>query len=152
MTDYRELFNLTGRTALVVGAGSGIGAACAHGLAAFGARVVAADVNLPNAQKVAAEITAEGGQAQAVALDMRDAASIAAALAGLGPVDVLVSTPSINVRKPLLEISDDKRRGFPRCPWRAPYARSRAASHPALRNGSAACCGQSEMRRAQSPA
>jgi len=108
MTDYRELFNLTGRTALVVGAGSGIGAACAHGLAAFGARVVAADVNLPNAEKVAAEIRAEGGLDQAVALDMREAGSIAAALAGLGPVYVLVSTPSINVRKPLLEISDDE--------------------------------------------
>jgi NAD(P)-dependent dehydrogenase (short-subunit alcohol dehydrogenase family) len=108
MLEYRSLFNLAGRTSLVVGAGSGIGAACAHGLAAFGARVVAADLNLANAEKVAAEITAEGGYALAVALDMRDSASIAAALAGLGPVDVLVSTPSINVRKPLLEISDDE--------------------------------------------
>ena len=108
MVDYRSLFDLNGRTALVVGAASGIGAACAHGLAAFGARVVAADVNLPNAEKVAAEIAAAGGQCQAVALDMRDSASIAAALAGLGPVDVLVSTPSINVRKPLLDISDEE--------------------------------------------
>jgi NAD(P)-dependent dehydrogenase (short-subunit alcohol dehydrogenase family) len=108
MVDYRSLFNLAGRTALVVGAGSGIGEASAHGLAAYGARVVAADVNPASAEKVAAEIVAQGGQAQAVAMDIRQAASIDAALTDLGPLDVLVSTPSINVRKPLLEISDDE--------------------------------------------
>jgi NAD(P)-dependent dehydrogenase (short-subunit alcohol dehydrogenase family) len=108
MVDYRSLFSLAGRTALVVGAASGIGEAAAHGLAAYGARLIAADLNLANAEKVAAEIVAQGGQAQAVAMDMRAADSIAAALAGIGPVDVLVSTPSINVRKPLLEISDEE--------------------------------------------
>jgi NAD(P)-dependent dehydrogenase (short-subunit alcohol dehydrogenase family) len=108
MVDYRSIFNLTGRTALVVGAASGIGEACAQGLAAFGAHVVAADLNLPAAQQVAAALTAQGGQAQAVALDMRASASITAALAGLGSIDVLVSTPSINVRKPMLEITDEE--------------------------------------------
>ncbi len=92
----------------MVGAASGIGEASAQGLAAFGARVVAADLNLGQAEQVAAGIVAQGGQAQAVALDMRVSASIAVALSGLGPVDVLVSTPSINVRKPLLEITDDE--------------------------------------------
>jgi NAD(P)-dependent dehydrogenase (short-subunit alcohol dehydrogenase family) len=108
MLDYRSMFNLSGRTALVVGAASGIGEASAQGLAAFGARVVAADLNLAQAETVAAGIVAQGGQAQAVAVDMRDSASIAAALEGLGAVDVLVSTPSINVRKPMLEITDDE--------------------------------------------
>ncbi len=108
MVNYRSMFNLDGRVALVVGAGSGIGAAAAHGLAAFGARVIAADLNLDNAEKTAAEIAAQGGQAQAVAMDIRDGANIARALAGLGAVDVLVSTPSINVRKPMLEISDEE--------------------------------------------
>src|SRR5262245_58473769 len=108
MDEYRSMFNLDGRTALVVGGGSGIGEASAHGLASFGARVVAADVNLANAQKVADEIGVHGGQANALTMDIRDAASIAAGLAQIGPVDVLVSTPSINVRKPLLEISDEE--------------------------------------------
>jgi NAD(P)-dependent dehydrogenase (short-subunit alcohol dehydrogenase family) len=108
MYDYRSMFSLAGRTALVVGGGSGIGEASAHGLAAFGARVVAADVNLANAEKVAADIGAAGGQASALAMDICDAGSIAAGLAQAGAVDVLVSTPSINVRKPLLEISDEE--------------------------------------------
>ena len=45
MFDYRSMFDLAGKTALVVGAGSGIGEASAQGLAAFGARVVCADVD-----------------------------------------------------------------------------------------------------------
>ncbi|MCS7055060.1 MAG: SDR family oxidoreductase [Thermoflexales bacterium] len=103
--DYRRMFDLTGRVALVVGAGGGIGEACAHGLAAHGARVICADLNLPAAQRVAQDI---GPGADALALDMRDSAAIAAALRDVPPPDVLVSTPSINVRKPLLEISDDE--------------------------------------------
>lgn len=97
------MFDLTGRTALVVGGGSGIGEACAHGLAAHGAQVICADLDLSAAQRVAQDI---GAPATALALDMRDSASIAAALRDAPPLDVLVSTPSINVRKPLLEISD----------------------------------------------
>lgn len=103
--DYRHLFDLTGRTALVVGAGSGIGEASARGLAAFGARVICADLNLSAAERVAKHI---GECAQALELDMRDAAKIATALQGIEQIDVLVSTPSINVRKPLLNISDDE--------------------------------------------
>ena len=51
MFDYRSMFDLTGKTALVVGAGSGIGEAGAHGLAAFGARVFCADVNAEAAEE-----------------------------------------------------------------------------------------------------
>ncbi|MFC1464275.1 MAG: SDR family NAD(P)-dependent oxidoreductase [Candidatus Brachytrichaceae bacterium NZ_4S206] len=103
--DYRRMFDLTGRTALVVGAGSGIGEASAHGLAAHGARVICADLNLPAAQRVAQDI---GAGATALALDIRDSAAIEAALSDVPPLDVLVSTPSINVRKPLLDVSDEE--------------------------------------------
>ncbi len=107
---YRSLFDLSGRTALVVGAGSGIGQASAVGLAAFGAHVVCADVNVEAMQATVSEIRAETPDAQvsAVALDMRDAQAIALALHDQPPIDILVSTPSINVRKPLLDISDDE--------------------------------------------
>lgn len=108
MVDYRALFDLTGKVALVVGAGSGIGQASAEGLAAFGAHVHCADVNLEAAQATANGIREAGYTADAHHIDIRDTESIRQVLAQTGPVDVLVSTPSINVRKPLLEISDEE--------------------------------------------
>lgn len=103
---YAQLFDLTGRTALVVGAGSGIGQASAQALAAFGARVLAADVNTAAVADTAAAIRAEGGMAEPIALDMRSGEGMEAALAGQGDIDVLVATPSINVRKGLLDYSE----------------------------------------------
>ncbi|MFN8490127.1 MAG: SDR family oxidoreductase [Caldilineaceae bacterium] len=108
MAEYRAMFELGGKTALVVGAGSGIGQAAACGLAAFGATVVCADVKLNDAQTTVGLIVQEGGKANALLLDMRDSAAVSAAVAQIGAIDILVSTPSINVRKPLLQISDDE--------------------------------------------
>ena len=76
MFDYRSMFDLSGKTALVVGAGSGIGEASAQGLAAFGAHVVCADVNAEAAEDTASEITSEGGEADAIELDMTDPDSV----------------------------------------------------------------------------
>ncbi|CAN5847569.1 SDR family oxidoreductase [soil metagenome] len=108
MFDYRSMFDLTDKTALVVGAGSGIGEASAQGLAAFGARAVCADVDAEAAENTAAEISSEGGAAEALQLDMTDPESIRAAVENVAPPDVLVSTPSVNVRKPVLEITDEE--------------------------------------------
>lgn len=108
MYDYRSMFDLTGKTALVVGAGSGIGEAASHGLAAFGARVFCADVNVEAAEETAEAARAEGWQAEAVELDMTSSHSVRAAGERIGTPDALVSTPSINVRKPLFDITDDE--------------------------------------------
>jgi len=105
------MFDLHGRTALVVGGGSGIGQSSALALAAFGARISCADVNAAGAAETVSAIRAQGGEAEAVTLDMRDSKQIDALIARLDadhPLDILVSTPSINVRKPMLEISDDE--------------------------------------------
>ncbi len=103
MTDYRELFNLSGKHALVIGAGSGIGEAVSQGLAAFGAAVTCADVNLGAAEHVAKEI---GGEARAAKLDVTDAQDLERVVDELGTLDILISTPSINVRKPLLDYTE----------------------------------------------
>lgn len=108
MFDYGSMFDLTGKTALVVGAGSGIGEASAHGLAAFGARVFAADVNAVAAEATAEEIRENDGKSVAIGLDILDTSSIDAVAEDIGTPDVLVSTPSINVRKPVLEITDEE--------------------------------------------
>jgi NAD(P)-dependent dehydrogenase (short-subunit alcohol dehydrogenase family) len=108
MYDYRSMFDLTGKVALVVGGGSGIGQAAATALAAHGARVICADVNSSGNEETVRQIGEIGGQSKAVTLDMRDSAAIDATLEAIGPVHVLVSTPSINVRKPILEITEEE--------------------------------------------
>jgi len=108
MFDYRSMFDLTGKKALVVGAGRGIGEAGAQGLAAFGAEVFCADVDDEAAEETAREIRSQEGKAEAFALDITNSNSVRAAVESVGVPDVLVSTPSINVRKPLLEITDEE--------------------------------------------
>ena len=108
MFDYRSMFDLTGKRALVVGAGRGIGEAGAQGLAAFGAQVLCADVDRRAAEETAEEIRSQKGGAEALELDMTNPQNVYAAAERVGVPDVLVSTPSINVRKPLLEITDEE--------------------------------------------
>jgi 3-oxoacyl-[acyl-carrier protein] reductase len=89
---------MTGRVALVTGASRGIGRAIAVRLAARGASVVAL-ARGDHAAGVVAEITAAGGQAEALALDVTDAASVAETLSGVldryGRIDVLVNNAGI---------------------------------------------------------
>jgi NAD(P)-dependent dehydrogenase (short-subunit alcohol dehydrogenase family) len=106
--DYRSMFDLSGKTALVVGAGRGIGAASAEGLAAFGARVLCADFDAESAESTVREVRDGGGEGEALVLDMRDTEGVREVAGRVGAPDVLVSTPSINVRKPLLEITDEE--------------------------------------------
>lgn len=72
---------LEGKTAIVTGSGVGIGEATARRFAQEGAQVALADINLPNVERIAAEIVADGGEAIAVYLDLHDEASIAAMIA-----------------------------------------------------------------------
>ena len=106
MFDYRNLFNLSGKTALVVGSGSGIGEAASLALAAHGATVHCADIKAEAAADTRDQIRAAGGQAESLTLDMRDSAAVANAISGITKLDILISTPSINVRKPLLQMSE----------------------------------------------
>ncbi|MGW2772535.1 bifunctional aldolase/short-chain dehydrogenase [Streptomyces olivaceoviridis] len=99
---------LATRVALVTGAGSGIGKAIAHRLAAEGACVVVADLNGENAVAVAEEL---GGpdKAVAVTVDVTDEEQIAAAFKAaslaFGGVDLVVNNAGISISKPLLETS-----------------------------------------------
>ena len=108
MFDYAKMFDLSGRRALVIGGASGIGRASALGLAAHGAHVVVADLDLALAEDTVQTVEAEGGAAEALKIDMRDQASIDAVAQKLGALDALVVTPSINVRKPLLDLTDEE--------------------------------------------
>ena len=108
MQNFQNLFRLDGKIALVAGAASGIGRAAARGLAASGATVVCADINDQGAASVAGEIKKENGKAESMRLDITDATSIATAIASHPRIDILVSTPAVNVRKPLLIYSAEE--------------------------------------------
>lgn len=82
------MFDLTGRTALVTGAGQNIGAGIARALAGAGARVLVNDLRADRAGEVAAEI---GGEAEALPFDVTDRAAVLAAVEAAGALDVLVN-------------------------------------------------------------
>ncbi len=102
MDDYAGLFRLDGRRALVVGAGNGIGRESALALAAQGAEVIAADVD-----GAAAADTARLAGGQDYPLDVLDGDAIRAAASELGAVDVLVFTAATNVRKRIVDYTDE---------------------------------------------
>ena len=107
LDDYRSLFDLSGTIAAVIGAGSGIGEACSWALAAHGAHVMCCDLNASAAEAVSSAIAAEGGEASSDTVDITDSRSVEA-LFETGAINTVVITPSINVRKPLLEMSEDE--------------------------------------------
>ena len=108
MMQFDRMFRLDGRTALVAGAASGIGQSAAKGLASAGARVVCADVNADGAAATAASIRESGGSAESIALDVTDEAAVGEAIRKVGTLDILVSTPAVNVRKPLLNYTAEE--------------------------------------------
>jgi 2-hydroxycyclohexanecarboxyl-CoA dehydrogenase len=94
------------KTVIVTGGGGGIGGATCRRFAREGARVAVFDMNLDAAEAVAAQIRADGGQAQAQAFscDITDRAAVDAAVAAaqerFGPIDVLVNNAGWDVFKP----------------------------------------------------
>jgi len=105
------LFDLTGKTIAVIGAASGIGEAVALGCAAQGARVVCLDVNEGAARGVAERAARDGHAAEAGPLDIRDGAAVEQAFDAIKArhgLDVVICTPSINVRKPILRYTDEE--------------------------------------------
>lgn len=91
--------NLSGRAAIVTGAGRGLGAAAAHALAQAGAQVVVCDIELPLAEAEAEAIRAAGGEALAAGNDITDLAQVdglvRAALERFGRLDILVNNAGI---------------------------------------------------------
>ena len=106
------MFSLEGRAAAVVGGGSGIGEAIAIGCAEAGAHVSCLDIDADAAARTAAAIRAAGGKAVSAHLDIMDGAAVTRAFevitAARGSLDVVACTPGVNVRKPLLDYTDEE--------------------------------------------
>jgi NAD(P)-dependent dehydrogenase (short-subunit alcohol dehydrogenase family) len=98
------MFDLTGQTALVTGAGSGLGVVFSQALAEAGAAVVCADVNLPAVTETARMIEGLGGQALPLDIDVTDeqlvAVMIARTLSRFGRLDIVVNNAGVAAAGP----------------------------------------------------
>ena len=105
----QQLFDLSGRVALVTGAGSGLGAVFAEALSEAGATVVCTGRRLDRVQQTATRLTQRGGQSLAVAADVTDEASVIAAVdetvTRFGALDILVNNAGTAVVGPPETIS-----------------------------------------------
>jgi NAD(P)-dependent dehydrogenase (short-subunit alcohol dehydrogenase family) len=112
----RGIFDLSGKVAIVVGGASGIGEAVTIGAVAQGARVVCLDVKSDEAAAVAKRAAGDAGvdasMCEAGTLDIRDGPAVKASFADvrarLGSLDIVICTPSINVRKPILKYTEEE--------------------------------------------
>ncbi len=98
-----DLFDLSGKVAIVTGGNGGIGLGMATGLAAAGATVVIAGRNSEKNAAAVSQLLAAGGQAMAVAVDVQLEASchrmVEQTVSALGRVDILVNNAGMNIRK-----------------------------------------------------
>ena len=101
-----KLFDLTGKAALVSGAGRGIGRAAAEVLAGAGAEVTLVARSANEIEAAAAAIREQGGQAQARATDLTDLDAVAE-LSESGPFNILFNNAGTNRPQPFWEVSDE---------------------------------------------
>ncbi len=100
---------LKGKSALITGAGSGIGRSIAQGFARAGAHIAIAELNLSAGESVANEICSSGGKACAIQMDVANEDQVNAATARVveefGSLDILVSNAGIQIINPIVDFS-----------------------------------------------
>jgi len=107
-----DLFDLTGKTAVITGSSRGIGRAIAEQMAAAGAKVVISSRKAGPCEEVAAAINQAGGKAVSIPCHVGEKAQLQALIertrAELGPVDILVCNAAVNpYYGPLLDVPDE---------------------------------------------
>ncbi|UTH46418.1 SDR family oxidoreductase [Loktanella salsilacus] len=105
-----ELFDLTGRTALVTGSSLGIGFALARGLAQAGARIVLNARDAGRLAEAAQVLRGEGFAVDTLVFDVTDAAAVKAAVDGYElerPIDILINNAGMQHRGPLEDFEVD---------------------------------------------
>ncbi|GIW04810.1 MAG: 2-deoxy-D-gluconate 3-dehydrogenase [Thermomicrobiales bacterium] len=109
---FVRIFDLTGRVALVVGGGGGLGRAIAAGLADFGARLVIADRNQEAAAATAEMCERPGVACLAERLDVTDPAMVQEVVSRIeercGRIDILVNAAGVQIRKPATDYTPEE--------------------------------------------
>lgn len=144
--DYGRLFRLDGRRVAVVGGGSGIGREAARALAAQGAEVVVADRDEAGAGRTA---QLAGPGAQAYTLDVLDEDALRAAAQAWGPLDGLVVTVGVNVRKRLADYSVEEFEQVVALNLRAHFSLVRACAPAMAQRGRGSVVSLASMRAFQ---
>lgn len=106
-----QLFDLTGRTALVTGSSRGLGFAIAEGLAAAGARIVLNGIDAARLTDSAAALRDKGHAVEAYAFDVCNEGAVVGAFDQLDAagieVDILVNNAGVQFRKPMVELATE---------------------------------------------
>lgn len=133
-TNLAPDFRLEGRTALVTGAGRGLGVGMAKGLARSGARVVLLSRTRLELEAVAAEITAEGGEADVLVCDVTDETAVRAVIGGLPALDILANNAGTNIPQPFVDVETKALDTMLTLNVRAAFIVAQAAVHRMLRD------------------
>lgn len=143
LDNYRRLFDLTGKSVVLFGAASGIGRECAYALAAHGARVLAADRDEAAVQDLAPTL---GNGSEGHAVNLLDGDAVDEFAERIGPVDALVFTPAINVRKLISEYTEEDFRRVTDLNLGASFRLLRAFAPRLAANGGGSIVGFSSIR------
>jgi len=100
-------FSLAGKSALVTGAGRGIGLAAATALAQAGAAVTLAARSSSELAEASKLINDDGGESRYIVLDVTNSHAVNDVVASNGPFDILVNSAGMNRPKPIVEMEDD---------------------------------------------
>lgn len=134
------LFDLTGRVALVTGAGRGLGRTMALALAAAGADIMAASRTAPELESLCGEVAALGRKAHFAPVDVTSEESVdrlvQETLQHFGHLDVLVNNAGINIRKPVLELDPAEYRQVLDTNLHGYFLCARSAGREMVRQGS----------------
>ena len=108
----RNAFDLTGRTALVTGAASGIGHTTAEALAGAGATVVCADLDAAGAAETARTILAQGGRAESAELDVAARGAVSTLVGHItgrhGRLDVMCNIAGVMIDSSIIDVDADE--------------------------------------------
>lgn len=128
-------FSLHGQSALVTGAGRGLGAAIASALASAGATVFLLSRNQAELDTLAEHIGKQGGQARAMVCDVTDPKAVQAVLNDIESLDILVNNAGANIPENFLDVDTEQLDKLMLLNVRSVFLTAQAAARKIMRNG-----------------
>jgi NAD(P)-dependent dehydrogenase (short-subunit alcohol dehydrogenase family) len=135
----RQLFDMQGKIVLITGAAGGIGRCLAQGFGRAGGEIALSDIREDEVGAVAAKLRDEGISCRTFPSDLSDVANctqlVDSVVEAFGRLDVLVNSATYNVRKPILDITQEEYRRILAINLDAPYFLSQVAARYMIARG-----------------